>query len=95
MGVPQEEQQVQRSLVGMLLNSGLVFVAQEVCTDRHVLGKRKDALLGKPAILGRRWTHVPKNQLPVASWWSRAPRGQFQGCIDAGGRPRVEQLSQL
>ena len=57
--------------------------------------KGKIALLRKPAILGRRWTHVPKNQLPIANQWARAPRGQFQGCIDAAGRLHVEQHSQL
>ena len=40
-------------------------MAQEVYTERHMLGKRKDALLRKPAILGTRRTHVPKNQLPT------------------------------
>ena len=29
--------------------------------------KGKIALLRKPAILGRRWTHVPKNQVPPAN----------------------------
>ena len=31
----------------------------------------KIALLRKPAILGRRWTHVPKNQLPIADLGTR------------------------
>ena len=72
-----------------------LLVAQEVYTERHMLGKRKDALLRKPAILGTRRTHVPKNQLPITNQWAGAPRGQFQGCIDAGQRLHVEQHSQL
>ena len=38
--------------------------AQESNAKRQVLAKEKIALLRKLANLGRRWTHVPKNQIP-------------------------------
>ena len=48
--------------------------------------KGKIALLRKPAILGRKWTHVPKNQLPIADQGARAFKGEFQGCTCRGRR---------
>ena len=33
--------------------------------------KGKIALLRKPAILGRRWTQVPKNHLPTINQWAK------------------------
>lgn len=38
--------------------------AQESNMKRQVLAKEKIALLRKLANLGRKWTHVPKNQIP-------------------------------
>lgn len=47
------------------------LIAQESNAARHVLGKGKLPLLGKLAILGRMWNHVPKNQLQLAKSCSR------------------------
>ena len=41
-----------------------------------MLVKGKIALLRKPAILGRRWTHVPKNQLPTPQVVLRDGKGK-------------------
>ena len=40
----------------------------------------KISLLRKPTILGRRWTHVPKNQVPTDDQGTRDFKGDFQGC---------------
>ena len=57
--------------------------------------KGKIALLRKLTILGRRWAHVPKDQLPTADQGARAFKGECQGFI-AGGRVLcAEQHSQL
>ena len=56
--------------------------------------KGKIALLRKQTILGRRWTHVPKNQLPVVDQWARDFKGEFQACTGCGGL-NAEQHSHL
>ena len=43
------------------------------------------ALLRKLAILGRRWIHVPKKQLPLADQGARGFKGEFHGYIGRAG----------
>ena len=45
----------------------------------------KIALLKKLPILRRRWTHVPKNQLPIDDQGTSVFKGEFQGCAGRGG----------
>lgn len=73
----------------MLPNSG--SVAQESNTERQVLGKRKDSFTRKPAVLGRRWTHVPKNQLSTP----RVLLGDFIGKRGGEGCRVYGQLKDL
>ena len=40
--------------------------------------KAKIALLAKLTILGRSWTHVPKNQIPIADQRARDFKEEFQ-----------------
>ena len=47
--------------------------------------EEKISLLRKLTILGRRWTHVPKNQLPIDHQGTRVFKGEFQGCTGRGG----------
>ena len=53
--------------------------------------KGKIALLRKPVMLGRRWTHIPKNKLPAADLGARVFRGEFQGVIGRGKELYAEQ----
>ena len=46
--------------------------------------KGKTALVRKPAILGRRWTHNPKNRFLTANEGARAFNGEFQGSMGRG-----------
>jgi len=51
--------------------------------------KGKKALVRKLAILGRRWTHIPKNQFLTANEGARAFKGEFQGCMGEGAMCRA------
>ena len=48
----------------------------------------------KPAILGRRWTPVPKNQLPLADWGHELLQGRVR-VHRRGGGICVEEQSAL
>ena len=73
-----------------------LLIAQESNTERQVLGKRKDRFfLRKLAILGRRWTHVPKNQLPPVDQGARHFKGEFQECTGRKKKLCTEQHIQL
>ena len=48
-----------------------LLIAQESNIRDTCWVKAKIALLGKLTILGRSWTHVPKNQIPIADQRAR------------------------
>lgn len=64
-----------RDFIKLLLNSAQLLISQISGDECWV--KVKIALLRKLARLGRRWTHVAKNQLP--HWQSEFLKGSFIG----------------
>ena len=61
-----------------------MLVAQESDTERQELGKRKDSFIEEPAMLGRRQSHVPKNQLPLVGQGQELLKGSFKGMWGGG-----------
>ena len=57
--------------------------------------KAKIALLGKLTNLGRSWTHVPKNQIPIADQRARDFKGEFQEYTGGEGWLHAEEYSHV
>ena len=74
------------------LRFGCSLLKNPVLRDKWWV-KGKIALLRKLAILGKRWTHVPKNQLPVVHQGTKGFKGAFQGYT--GGGAMCKNHSQL
>ena len=82
------------SVTDLKLESPLLKSSWFILRDKCWV-KGKVALLRKSAILGRTWTHVPKNKLPSASQGGqKLLKGSFRGVSMEGGGHMKKQLSQ-
>ena len=79
----QHWQEVQGPYLVIRLRFNCLLLKKSILRDKCWV-KGKIPLLREPAILGRRWTHNPKNRFLTANEGARAFKGEFQGSMGRG-----------